>query len=85
MSPRLLALVAVLVPFAVLSAVALREVGYFGLLAPHFQSWGAGQVLADLVILALLGCVWMVADARTRGTTAWPYVVLTLVEIKSVV
>jgi Terpene cyclase DEP1 len=79
MSMRLLSLVIVLVLFGALSAVALADVGYFGLLAPHFQSWGGAQVLADLVILALLGCGWMVQDARARGTSAWPYVLLTLV------
>ncbi len=79
MSLRLLSLVLVLVLFGALSAVALADVGYFGILAPHFQSWGAAQVLADLVILALLGCAWMVQDARARGTAAWPYVLITLV------
>jgi len=79
MSMRLLSLVLVLALFGALTAVALADVGYFGILAPHFQSWGAAQVLADLVILALLGCAWMVQDARARGTSAWPYVLLTLV------
>ena len=79
MSMRLLSLVIVLVLFGALSAVALANVGYVGLLTPHFQSWGGAQVLADLVILALLGCGWMVQDARARGTSAWPYVLLTLV------
>lgn len=79
MSMRLVSLVIVLVLFGALSAVALADVGYVGILAPHFQSWGAAQVLADLVILALLGCGWMVQDARARGTSAWPYVLVTLV------
>ena len=79
MSMRLLFLVLVLALFGALTAVALADVGYLGILAPHFQSWGAGQVLADLVILALLGCVWMVEDARARGAAAWPFVLLTLV------
>ena len=79
MSMRLLFLVLVLALFGALTAVALADVGYLGILAPHFQSWGAGQVLADLVILALLGCVWMVQDARARGAAAWPFVLLTLV------
>lgn len=79
MSIRLLSLVLVVVLFGALSAVALADVGYFGLLAPHFQSWGGAQVLADLVILALLGCGWMLQDARVRGVSAWPCVLLTLV------
>jgi hypothetical protein len=78
MSVRFLTLCVVTVLFGALTAAALLDVGYWGLLAPHFQSLGAGQVLADLVILALLSCVWMVQDARERGVRAWPYVVITL-------
>lgn len=79
MSMRVLSLLAVIALFGALTAAALLDVGYFGILAPHFQSWGAGQVLADLVILAILSCVWMVQDARARGATSWPFVALTLV------
>lgn len=79
MSVRLVLLVAVLALFGALTAVALSDVGYFGIIQPHFQTWGAGQVLADLVIVSGLACVWMVNDARSRGATAWPFVALTLV------
>jgi Terpene cyclase DEP1 len=79
MSSRLFTLVLVIVGFGVLSALALMEVGYLGLIEPHFQSWGAAQVFVDLVILALLACVWMVDDARARGLSAWPFVVITLI------
>jgi hypothetical protein len=78
-SNRLLALIGVIALFGTLSAVALKDVGYLGILAPHFQSWGAAQVLADLVILAGLGCLWMIADARSRGINPWPFVAVTLV------
>lgn len=78
MSTRLVALLAVLALFGALSVLALRDVGYFGLFAPHFQSWGGGQVFADLVILAVLGCLWMIADGRARGINPWPFVVATV-------
>lgn len=78
MSARLLLLLAVTLLFGVLTALALWDVGYLGILTPHFQSWGAGQVFADLVILALLACVWMVGDARARGIHPWPFVAVTL-------
>jgi hypothetical protein len=78
MSNRLLLLIAVFVPFGILSAVALLDVGYFGILEPHFKSWGEGQVLADLVIACTLAIVWMVNDSRTSGINAWPFVVATL-------
>ena len=79
MSIRLIVLLVVLALFGALSAVALADVGYWGILAPPFRSWGAAQHLADLVILALLAAIWMVADARRRGVSPWPYVLLTLV------
>jgi hypothetical protein len=79
MSGRLIALFAVIVGFGVLSAFALMDVGYFGILEQHFRSWGGAQVLVDLVILAVLACVWMVNDARERGLSVWPFIALTLV------
>lgn len=79
MTLRILTLTTVLVLFATLTTIALLDVGLLGIIEPHFQSWGAAQVFADLVIIALLACVWMVGDARARGLPAWPFVALTLV------
>lgn len=78
MSVRFSILLVVIVLFGALTAAALMDVGYLGILAPHFQSWGGGQVFADLVILAVLAILWMVADARERGLNPWPFVVITL-------
>ena len=77
MSNRLLTLLVIIGLFGVLSVLALTDVGYWGIVAPHFQSWGGGQVLADLLILAVLACTWMVADGRSRGINAWPFVIAT--------
>ena len=78
MSTRFLVLLMVIVALGVLTVLALADVGYLGILAPHFQSFGEGQVLADLVIALSLACFWMVADGRTSGLNPWPFVVLTL-------
>ena len=78
MSVRLIVLLAVTAAFGVLSALALMEVGYLGILEPHFKSFGEGQVLADLVILAVLAAMWMVGDARASGLTPWPFIVITV-------
>ena len=78
MSARLLLLIVVIGLFGVLSALALMDVGYFGIIAPHFQTWGGGQVFADLVILAVLGSIWMVEDGRARGINPWPFVIATV-------
>jgi uncharacterized membrane protein YqjE len=77
-SIRLAALLLVTILFGALTAVALAQVGILEIFRPHFQAWGPAQVFADLVILAVLSCFWMVGDGRRSGIRAWPFVVLTL-------
>ncbi len=72
-------LILTLLLFGALSAVALWQHGYWGIIAPHFQSFGGGQVLADLVIALTLVMVWMWHDARAAGRNPWPWIVATLV------
>ena len=78
MSLRLASLLLVIVLFGVLTAVAVADVGILGIFRPHFQAWGPAQVFADLVILAVLACFWMVGDGRAHGLNPWPFVVLTV-------
>lgn len=68
----------ILVLFGALSAAALVHHGYWGIIAPHFRTFGAGQVFADLVIALSLVMVWMWHDARAHGRTVWPWIVVTL-------
>lgn len=70
-------LVIVLLVFGVYSTYALVQVGYVGIWTSHLHVAGI-QVLSDLVIALGLVCVWMVIDARERGTNAWPFVAATL-------
>ncbi len=79
MSHRILILLPVIVLFGALTTVALLDVGYLGILLPHFRSWGAAQVLADLTILAVLACLWMIQDAPSSRLPSWPFVLVTLV------
>ncbi len=67
-----------LVCFGALSAVALQQHGILGILQPAFESTGAGQVFADLVIALTLVTVWMWHDARSAGRNPWPWLVATL-------
>ncbi len=67
-----------LAAFSLLSGLALWQHGYWGILAPHFQSFGGAQVLVDLVIALSLFMAWMWRDARRNGRNPWPWVVLTL-------
>jgi hypothetical protein len=78
MSARLIALVIVTILFGILTALALMDVGYLGVLRPHFQSWGGAQVFADLAIVCVLSCLWMGADARQTGMNPWPFIVVTI-------
>lgn len=79
MSKKVLALLTVITLFGILTGLALYDVGYFGILLPHFRSYGAGQVLADLFISLTLILCWLVPDARKQGIPAWPFVLSTLV------
>ncbi len=79
MSGKVFVLVAVTAAFGVLTAIALADVGPWGIVEPHFKSWGAAQVFWDLVIIAVLAVIWMVRDARARGVNPWPFVLLTLI------
>jgi len=67
-----------LILFGALTTVALWQHGYWGIIAPHFKSFGAGQVLADLVIALTLVMIWMWRDARSTGRNVWPWIVATL-------
>ncbi len=75
--PRTLLTITVIL-FGALTAIALWQHGYWGIIAPHFQSFGAGQVFADLVIALALAMAWIWHDARAAGRKAWPWLVLTL-------
>ena len=75
--PRTLILLTLLA-FGALTAAALWQHGYWGILAPHFQTFGGAQVLVDLVIALTLFMVWMWQDARATRRNVWPWIVLTL-------
>ena len=68
----------VLIDFLALTAYAVSQVGYLGILEAGLASWGSAQIFADLVIACSLAVVWMVVDARERGLNPWPYVGVTL-------
>jgi hypothetical protein len=76
--PRTIVLL-ILFPFTVLSAAALWYHGYWGIFEPLFKTFGAGQVLADLVISLTLFTVWMWQDAKATGRNPWPWMAITLV------
>jgi len=68
----------VLVLFGALTAVALWQHGYWGIIEPHFRTFGAAQVFADLMIALSLAMIWMWRDARAAGRSPWPWIAATL-------
>jgi dipeptide/tripeptide permease len=68
----------VFVAFSVLSAVAMWKVGYLGIWMSFNDSWGSTQVFVDLVIACSLIMAWIWRDAREKGRSPWPYLVITL-------
>ncbi len=71
-------IIVTLLLFGALTAAALWQHGYWGIVEPHFQTLAGAQVFADLVIALVLVMVWMWHDARSRGRNVWPWIVLTL-------
>ena len=69
----------VLVVFLADTAIVIAQYGYLGFFELALAN-GATQLMAfDLVIALVAISVWMVADARKRGRSPVPYLLLTLV------
>ncbi len=77
MSKRLLAIV-ILIPFSILSAYAVFQVGYIGIFDYQRHSPAGWQVLIDLVIACVLILTWMIPEAKRKGRNPWPFVTITL-------
>ena len=73
----LLAPVALL--FFAVSAWAMWEHGYLALWKLPFTDSGTLQLFVDLGTALLLVSVWMIRDARNRGISVAPFLLITLV------
>jgi len=69
--------IALLVPFSLLTAYAVAQVGYIEIFDYQRHSPAGWQVFADLVVALVLVLVWLVADARRLGRNPWPWIVAT--------
>ncbi len=67
----------VLGDFAGLTAWALYEQGLSGMIAIATGSPMGIAMAVDLTIALTLACAWMWSDARSRGASAVPYLLLT--------
>jgi hypothetical protein len=70
---------AVTLAFGALTAAALWQHGYWGVVEPLLTSLNGAQVFADLVIALCLALVWLFRDARAIGRNPWPWFGVTLV------
>lgn len=71
-------LIAILVPFTLLTVVALWQHGLTGIVQAATHNTAALQIFADLVIALVLFLIWMWPDARARGRNPWIWLALTL-------
>ena len=71
-------MIASIFAFGALTAVALMDVGFIGIIEGELSGWGHRQVFANLIIAGILGCFWMAGDAPKRGLPAWPFILITL-------
>ena len=74
---RKLVLIA-LVPFTILTAIALWVDGISGIFGSIVSSWGAAQIYVDLLISLAIIMIWLYRDAKTQERNPWPWIVATL-------
>lgn len=79
MSPKKLILAVVLLGFVALNVYALVTPGFFALFdyMATMGPWG-WVIFVDLVIALSLVIAWMWTDARRRGATSVPHIIVTL-------
>ena len=78
MNAKQIGLSVLLADFLALTAYVVYEYGYIGFFEMVTANLAATLALVDLTIALSLVLAWMVRDARTRGVSAVPYVLLTL-------
>lgn len=78
MNAKQLGLSVVLLDFSGLTAYALYQYGVVGVVELETANAVTVAAFADLVIALSLVVLWMRQDARERGASVAPYVVLTL-------
>jgi hypothetical protein len=79
MNVKQLGLGIVLVDFAALVGYAVYQYGYVGCFEAMTANAATLAFLADLVIALGLVSIWMLQDARARGESGVPWVLLTAV------
>ena len=78
MNAKQIGLTVVLCGFAALTGYTVYHYGYLGFFEQETANAATVTALVDLVIALSLVVVWMVRDARARGVSPLPYVLLTV-------
>jgi len=78
MNAKQILLEAVLVGFSALTAVALYQHGVVEFADLLMANWATLTISVDLVIALSMVSVWVYADARDRGISPLPYLLLTV-------
>lgn len=78
MNLKQIALGIVLAGFSILTAYALFRYGYVGFFREVISSLASVTLLVDLIISLTIILVYLGNDARERGVSAVPYLLLTL-------
>ena len=68
----------VLIPFTILTVVALVQFGPLGVFAEAFKNFATIQVFCDLLISCIIILVWMYRDAKQNNRKFWPWCIVTL-------
>jgi hypothetical protein len=68
----------ILADFVALTAYAVWHEGYLAFFDVHAMNAINLQILVDLVLALGMVSIWMWQDARARGVSALPYLVVTL-------
>jgi hypothetical protein len=75
---RLFLATVVLIPFLAFTTWVLADVGYIGLFAHALRDAPGQQVLIDVFLACSMLLFFIYRDAKERGVTFWPWVVLTV-------
>ena len=78
MNRKQLALSAALVVLLAMNAYAVYLYGYLGFFRMVFANFAGYAAFVDLLIALVLIMVWIGDDARRRGVSGLPYIVLTI-------
>ncbi len=70
--------IALLIPFLVLTAYTIQQVGYIGIFDYQLHSPAGWQVIVDLVIACVLVLTWLIPEAKREGRNPWTWVVITV-------